>query len=167
MADCTTAQNKPGKIVTVGWVEGCGDDDFLSLTYKPFGTINTKQLTYDAQTTNTTSDQSGAVTSEIIVRTSLDLTVSGFRTMIDSATTAQTELIRYYFDELQAAPPRQPTVWLKISGDGYDTVWHIFANYKGGTESFNTDDAITGEWSFSVTDTGTSLVKAVNLSDPI
>lgn len=165
MADCTTAQNKPGKIVTVGWVEGCGDDDFINLSYKAFGTINTKQLTFDAQMANTTNDQSGPVTSEIVVRTSLDLTVSGFRTMIDSATSAQTELTRYYFDEINAI--RQPTVWLRLSGTGYDTVWHIFANFKGGTESFNTDDPITGEWNFSVTETGDPSVNAINLSDPI
>lgn len=158
---CTTSTNSPGKTVTVGFAVGCGDADFNALVYKPLGTINSKQLEYSATTADTTNDLSGATTSEIVVRTGLELTVSGFLTDTDSALSAQNELIQYYWTELQAG--RQPTVWIKISGATYPRIWHIFMNYKGGTESFNTDDPISGDFNFGVTDTGAANL-SVNLA---
>ncbi len=162
MADCNTSTNFAGKIVGVEYAVGCGDDVFTGLTYKPLGSINSKQLNYAAQVADNTSDLSGASTSEIVVRTGLELTVSGFLDKVDSAVSAQNELIKYYFDEVQAG--RQPTVWIKISGDGYPRVWHIFMNYKGGNESFGTDDVAGGEFNFGVTNTGASNL-AINVDD--
>lgn len=162
MANCTTATNFPGKKVAIEYAVGCGDDVFTGLTYLPLGTVNSKQLSYAAVTADNTNDQSGAVTSEIIVRSGLELTVSGFLTTVDGATSAQNALIKYYWDEVQAG--RQPTVWIKVSGDGYPRVWHIFMNYKGGNESFGTDDVAGGEFNFGVTDTGAANL-AVNIAD--
>ena len=162
MAACTTASNFAGKKVTIQYAVGCGDDVFTGLTYLPLGTVNSKQLNYAAVTADNTNDNSGAVTSEIIVRSGLELTVSGFLTSIDGATSAQNALIKYYWDEVQAG--RQPTVWIKIAGDGYPRVWHIFMNYKGGNESFGTDDVAGGEFNFGVTDTG-DVNLAVNIAD--
>lgn len=162
MANCATPANFAGKIVTVGYAIGCGDDIFTGLTYKPLGSINSKQLNYAAVTADNTSDLSGATTSEIVVRTGLELTVSGFLDSIDSASSAQSELIQYYFDEVQAG--RQPTVWIKISGAGYPRLWHIFMNYKGGNEAFGTDDTAGGEFNFGVTNTGAANL-AVNVGD--
>jgi hypothetical protein len=162
MANCTTPQNFAGKKVAVQFAIGCGDDAFAGLTYKPLGSINSKQLNYAAQVADNTSDLSGATTSEIVVRTGLELTVSGFLDSIDGALSAQNELIKYYVDEVQAG--RQPTVWIKISGSGYPRVWHIFMNYKGGNESFGTDDVAGGEFNFGVTNTGSSNL-AINLAD--
>lgn len=163
MATCpNTSTINPGKIVTVGYAIGCGDDDPETLTYLPLGTINSKQLSYNAETTNTTNDLSGEVTSEIVVRTGLELSVSGFLTNNDSAASAQNALINYYFTE--ARNNRQPTVWIRIAGPGYPRIWHIYMNYKGGSESFNTDDPQTGEFNFGVTDTGTTE-SAVRLTD--
>lgn len=163
MATCpNTSTINPGKLVTVGYAVGCGDDDFESLTYLPLGTINSKQLSYAAEVSNTTNDLSGAVTSEIVVRTGLELSVSGFLTNNDSVVSSQNALINYYWQELNAN--RQPTVWIRVSGPGYPRVWHIFMNYKGGSESFNTDDPQSGEFNFGVTDTGATQ-PAVNLSD--
>jgi len=164
MATCTTSTISPGKTVTVGYAVGCGDADFNALTYLPLGTINSKQLEYAAQMADTTNDLSGATTSEIVVRTGLELTVSGFLTDNDSAVSSQNALIQYYWDELQAG--RQPVVWIKISGPSYPRVWHIFMNYKGGSESFNTDDPISGDFNFGVTDTG-DVQNSVNLSAAI
>lgn len=161
MAECTTSTINPGKVVTVGYAVGCGDADRESLTYLPLGTINSKQLSYAAEVANTTNDLSGGVTSEIVVRTGLELSVSGFLTNNDSAVSSQNALINYYWTELNAG--RQPVVWIKISGPGYPRVWHIFMNYKGGSESFNTDDPQSGEFNFGVTDTGTTQL-AVNLT---
>lgn len=164
MAECTTSTNFAGKIVSVGWAPGCGDDDYSTLTYLPLGTINSKSLEYSATTADNTNDLSGAVTSEIVVRTGLTLTVSGFLTAADSAVSSQNQLIQYYFDELAAG--RQPTVWINILGEGYPRVWHIFMNYTGGTESFGTDDVSSGDFNFTVTDTGTTA-SSVNISDPV
>ena len=164
MADCpNVSQVNPGRRVTVGYVTGCGDDDPTAQTYLPLGTINSKELSYAAETASTNNDQSGATTSEIVVRTGMELTVSGFITSSDSAISAQNALINYYWAELNAG--RQPTVWLMVSGEGYPRVWHIFANYKGGSESFGTDDPQTLEFSFGVTDTGTTGA-SVRLSAP-
>lgn len=164
MANCpNTSTPQPGKNVTVQYAIGCGDDDFNTLTYLPLGTINTKQLNYDAQMADTTNDLSGGVTSEIVVRTGLELTVSGFLTNTDSVVSAQNALIEYYWTEVQAG--RQPTVWIKIAGSNYPRVWHIFMNYKGGNESFNTDDPMSGDFNFGVTDTGSTNL-AVNISAP-
>ena len=163
MATCTTSQNSPGKNVAVGVaLDVCGDSDFNALVYLPLGTINSKQLSYAATTADTTNDQSGATTSEIIVRSGLELAVSGFLTSADSALSAQNALITYYWAEINAG--RQPTVWIKISGPDYPRVWHVYMNYKGGDEGFETDSAQTGTFNFGVTDTGTVANLAVNLS---
>jgi hypothetical protein len=163
MADCNTSSNFAGKKVAIQYAVGCGDAIYAGLTYLPLGTVNSKQLNYAAVTADNTNDLSGAVTSEIVVRSGLELTVSGFLTSVDGATSAQNALIQYYWDEIQAG--RQPSVWIKISGDGYPRVWHIFMNYKGGNESFGTDDVAGGEFNFGVTDTGATNL-AVNISDP-
>ena len=73
--DCTTSTPNPGKLVTVSYAVGCGNADFDSLTYMPLGTVNSKQLSYAAQMASTTNDLSGAYTSEIVVRSGLELTV--------------------------------------------------------------------------------------------
>ena len=162
MANCTTASNFAGKKVAIQYAVGCGNDAFAGLSYLPLGTVNSKQLNYAAVTADNTNDNSGAVTSEIIVRSGLELSVSGFLTTVDGATSAQNALIKYYWDEVQAG--RQPTVWIKISGIGYPRVWYIFMNYKGGNESFGTDDVAGGEFNFGVTDTGDTNL-AVNVTD--
>lgn len=164
MAECTTSTNFAGKIVTVGWAAGCGDADYANLTYLPLGTINSKSLEYSAVTADNTNDTSGAVTSEIVVRSGLSLTVSGFLTGADGATSSQNALIQYYWDELNAG--RQPVVWVNVLGEGYPRVWHIFMNYTGGTESFGTDDVSSGDFNFTVTDTGTTQ-SSVNISAPV
>ena len=106
MATCNTSSNKPGKDVAVEVaINTCGDAAFLGLAYLPLGTINSKQLSYAAVTADTTNDQSGAVTSEIIVRTGLELAVSGFLTSNDSALSAQNALITYYWAELTSRTP--------------------------------------------------------------
>lgn len=162
MASCSTSTNNPGKNVTVGFAIGCGDDAFAGLTYLPLGTINDKQLSYAAVVADNTNDLSGATTSEIVVRSGLELAVSGFLTANDSALSAQNALIQYYWDEVQAG--RQPTVWIKISGSNYPRTWHIFMNYKGGSEGFATDDPQSGTFDFGVTDTGSAVNLSVNIS---
>lgn len=153
MAACTTPTNNPGRLVAVEYAIGCGDDDFINKTYLPLGSMNAKDLTYSATTADNTSDTSGGFTSEIVIRTGMDVAVSGF-TLQDSAVSAQNALVIYYFTELQAG--RQPTVWLRVSGNNYPLTWHIFSNYKGGTEGFGTNDPQSISFDFSVTDTGSA-----------
>jgi hypothetical protein len=150
-----------GKTLTVGYAIGCGDDIFTGLTYLPLGTVNDKQLAFEANTDDNTSDLSGAVTSSIVVNTSFTLSVSGFLTTNDSALSAQNALIQYYFDELNAG--RQPTLWLKISGPDYPRVWHVFANFTGSTEGHGTTATSTISFDFATTDTGVAQ-SAVNLT---
>lgn len=164
MANCSTSTIDTGKSVLAQWVEGCGDDTFASLTYKSFGTINTKALDFSGVTTDTTNDLSGADTSTIVVRRDGEFTASGFQTTSDSAVSAQNELITYYHTELTAG--RQPSVWIKISGPDYPRIYYIFAVLTGYNEGFNTDDPRTVEFSFKPTDTGVSGVAAVNLETP-
>lgn len=161
MAVCTTSSNMIGKTLTVGFAIGCGDDVFTGLTFLPLGTINDKQLAFEANTDDNTNDLSGAVTSSIVVNTTLTLSVSGFLTTKDSALSAQNALITYYWEELEAG--RQPTVWLKISGPDYPRVWHIFANYTGTTEGHGTTSTSTISFDFATTDTGVAQ-SAVNLT---
>jgi hypothetical protein len=161
MATCTTATNMVGKKLTVGYATGCGDDVFTGKTYLPLGSINDKQLEFLANVDDNTSDTSGAFTSELAVNVALTLSVSGFLTTTDSALSAQNALVQYFFDEMIAE--RQPTVWLKVSGDGYPRVWHIFMIYKGSTEGHGTTATSTMSFDFGVTDTGATQ-PAVNLT---
>ena len=160
-AGCNTSTNNPGKLVTVGWYPACGDADFKTITYKPFGTVNQKQLQLAAETVSNRNDNSGSTASDIVVSTTVELTVSGFRTNKDGPKSAQDELIKYYIDETQAG--RQPTVWIKVAGQGYNLIWHIFMVYKAGGDTFGTDELITGDFNFSITDTGDDTNKSLNL----
>lgn len=165
MANCDTSTIDTGKSVLAQWVAGCGDDDYTALTYLSFGAMNTKSLGFTGTTADTTNDLSGADTSTIVVRRDGELSVSGFQTTNDSVISAQNQLINYYHTELTAG--RQPSVWLKISGDNYPRVYYIFAVMTDYNEAFNTDDPRTIEFMFKPTDTGVSGVAAVNVEDPV
>lgn len=162
MATCTTSTNDTGKTVVAQWASGCGDDAFAGLTYKSFGTTNTKSLNFTSNTTDTTNDQSGPDTSTLVTRRDGEISVAGFATMSDSVLSAQNELIAYYHAELEAG--RQPTVWVKFSGSNYPRVYHIFCVITAVNEGFNTDDPISVEFTFKPTDTGVAGVSAVQVS---
>lgn len=164
MATCTTASNFVGKTVAAGWVVGCGDLDFENATYKTFGTINSKTLTFTGTTTENTNDLSGPDTSMLLTRRGGEFTVSGFATTNDSVTSNQNELIQYYHDELDAG--RQTSVWIKVSGPQYPRIYYIFAILTNIEEGFNTDDPATVSFTFSTTDTGVGGTPAVNLRTP-
>ena len=162
MATCSDAKVGPGKLVAVEWAGNiCGDADWLTATYLPLGTINTKQLTAAAAVADGVNDQSGAYTDEDVVRSSLELTVSGFSTSVDTAQSVQNALVLYYHAEIQAG--RQPTGWLKISGSSLPRIYYIYVNCKGVDEGFNTDDNSTISFSFGVRGTGDAAVSPVQL----
>ena len=162
MAVCSDAKVGPGKLVAVGWAgDICGDADWLTATYLPLGTINTKQLTAAAAVADGVNDQSGAYTDEAVVRSSLELTVSGFSTSVDTAQSVQNALVLYYHTEIQAG--RQPTGWLKVSGSSLPRIYYIYVNCKGVDEGFNTDDNSTISFSFGVRGTGDATVSPVQL----
>ena len=162
MATCSDAKVGPGKLVAVAWAGNiCGDADWLTATYLPLGTINTKQLTAAAAVADGVNDQSGAYTDEDVVRSSLELTVSGFSTSVDTAQSVQNALVFYYHAEIQAG--RQPTGWLKISGASLPRIYYIYVNCKGVDEGFNTDDNSTISFSFGVRGTGDATVSPVQL----
>ena len=162
MAVCTTPKVPVGKVLTVGYAIGCGGDDHTTLTYLPIGKVNTKQLTTNPEFASIVNDDSGSTTDEILVRTGMDLAVGAFVVDQDSVAAAQNALVNYYFTEALAG--RQPTVWIKLSGDGYPRVWHLFCNYKAGDESANTDDPMAGNFNFSVTSTGVTDKPAIVLT---
>lgn len=162
MAVCDDAKVGPGKLVTVGWAGNiCGDADFLLATYLPLGTINTKQLTSAAQMADGVNDQSGVYTDEDVVRLSMELTVSGFSTSVDTAQSVQNALVMYYHAEVQAG--RQPTGWLKVSGPSLPRIYYIYVNCKGVDEGFNTDDNSTISFTFGVRGTGDATISPVQL----
>jgi len=165
MAECSTGKVGPGKLVSVGWIAGCGNDDYANLSYGALGTINTKQLTAAASVADSANDQSGAYTDEDVVRSSLELTVSGFSTSVDSAQSVQNALVNYYHDEIQAG--RQPSGWLKVSGASMPRIYYIFVNCKGADEGFNTDDISTISFSFGVRGTGDADISPVNIVAPV
>lgn len=161
MATCTTPQNMSGKTLAVGYAIGCGNNNFLGLTYLPLGSINSKQLEMAANVDDNTSDLSGGFTSEFVINSSFNLTISGFLDTIDSALSAQNALIAYYVNEINAG--RQPTVWIKISGPNYPRTWHNFMIFKGISEGHDISTS-TESFDFSITNTGDSANKSVNLS---
>lgn len=166
MAVCDNAKVGAGKLVSVGWAgDICGDADHLLATYLPLGTINTKQLTSAAAVADGVNDQSGAYTDETVTRLSMELTVSGFSTSVDTAQTVQNALVNYYHDEVQAG--RQPTGWLKVSGASLPRIYYIYVNCKGVDEGFNTDDNSTISFSFGVTGTGVANKSPVILVAPV
>jgi hypothetical protein len=164
MAVCSDSKVGAGKLVTVGWVEGCGDAAYAGLTYGALGTINTKQLTSAAAMADGVNDQSGAYTDESVTRLSMELTVSGFSTSVDSAQSVQNALVNYYHAEPQAN--RQPSGWLKVSGPTLPRIYYIFVNCTGCDEGFNTDDNSTISFSFGVTGTGDAAISPVNIVAP-
>ena len=165
MATCSDGKVGAGKLVTVGWIEGCGTDAFASLVYDPLGTINTKQLTSAAAMADGVNDQSGAYTDESVTRLSMELTVSGFSTSVDSAQSVQNALVNYYHAEPQAG--RQPSGWLKVSGPTLPRIYYVFVNCTGCDEGFNTDDNSTISFSFGVTGTGDATISPVNIVAPV
>ena len=166
MATCSDAKVGPGKLVSVGWAENiCGDADYENATYLPLGTINTKQLTAAASMADGVNDQSGAYMDEDVVRSSLELTVSGFSTSVDTAQSVQNALVNYYHTEIQAG--RQPTGWLKVSGPSLPRIYYIYVNCKGVDEGFNTDDNSTISFSFGVRGTGDATISPVNIVAPV
>ena len=166
MATCDNGKVGPGKLVAVGWAgDICGDADYANATYLPLGTINTKQLTAAASMADGANDQSGAYTDEDVVRSSLELTVSGFSTSVDSAQSVQNALVNYYHAEIQAG--RQPTGWLKVSGATIPRIYYIYVNCKGVDEGFNTDDNSTISFSFGVRGTGDAAISPVNIVAPV
>jgi len=150
-----------GKNLAVGYAIACGDATFTGLTYLPLGSINDKQLEFAANVDDNTSDLSGGTTSELVVNSSFNLTVSGFLDTDDDAETAQNALVQYFWDQINAG--EQPTLWLKVSGPTYPRVWHIYMIYKGSTEGHGTTATSTMSFDFGVTDTGATNA-AVNLT---
>ena len=146
MAENCAANNDVGKNLLVQFTSGCGDADYANLSYKSFGTINSKQLSFTSSTVDATNDQSGPDTSTLVTRRDGEVTVSGYATMTDSAISAQNELITYYHAEIAAG--RQPSLWLKISGPNYPRVWYIYAVITAQNEGGATDDLITFEMTF-------------------
>ena len=164
MAVCTTSTIDVGKNVLAEFVVGCGDLDYENATYKLFGTVNTKSLGFTSSTTDTTNDQSGADTSTVVTRRDGDISVSGFQTTVDSAASNQNELIQYYHDEMDAG--RQPSLWVKFSGNNYPRVYYVFCVMTSVNESFNTDEANGIEFAFKPTDTGVAGTSAVQARTP-
>lgn len=150
-----------GKNLSVGYAIDCGDAIFTGLTYLPLGSINDKQLEFAANTDDNTNDLSGGTTSELVVNSSFNLSVSGFLDTDDDVATAQNALVQFYWDKINAG--EQTTLWLKISGATYPRVWHIYMVYKGSTEGHGTTATSTMSFDFGVTDTG-STNAAVNLT---
>ena len=101
------------------------------------------------------------LTATYLPRSSLELTVSGFSTSVDTAQSVQNALVLYYHAEIQAG--RQPTGWLKISGSSLPRIYYIYVNCKGVDEGFNTDDNSTISFSFGVRGTGDAAVSPVQL----
>ena len=162
MENCKTSTNDVGKNLLAQWVQGCGDLDYANATYKSFGTINSKSLSFTSSTVDATNDQSGADTSTLVTRRDGEFTASGYATTNDSVASNQNELINYYHAEMKAG--RQPCVWLKMAGKNYPRVYHIFAVITAYSEGASTDDLITFEMTFKPTDTGVADVSAVEVS---
>ena len=159
MADCDTSI-AVGKSVLVEWSPACGDADFLTLTYKLFGSTNTKGRNFSASTADTTNDNSGAYTSTIVTRLDGEITVSGFQDKIDSVLSNQLEYIAYLHNEVQAG--RQPSCWIKISGPGYGIIEYIYCVITGEDKGFNTDDPNSFSTTLKPTNTDTVGVQAYN-----
>ena len=119
MADCANG-NMTGRNLKVRFAKGCGDLDLGTADFKTFGSINTKQLDFTAETTDNTSDLSGAVNSSLVTTLSSEITVSGWADKADTALVSnQLELTKYFIEEITAG--RQPSGWLDVRADGIVT----------------------------------------------
>ena len=152
MSDCAEDDIDFGRFLAVSWSPGCGSDDHLTKTYKPFGKTQSKSLDESSTEVDLTNDDSGAESDTGIVRMTADITVSGFNTQRDSVTTSQKELRAYRRAEVAAG--RQPSVWLKLLEVNGDDVIYVFCIFIGNTRTYGTDDANTAEFSFKMTSTG-------------
>lgn len=153
MADCETDIDF-GKFLLATWAPGCGSDDQTSLTYKPFGSTQSKSLDEASTEVDVTNDDSGAENETAIVRMTAEITVSGLNTKKDSVRSSQKELRAYRRTEIKAG--KQPTLWLKFLEVQGDDVIYIFSVITGVSRTFGTDDANSGEASFKMTSTKVS-----------
>ena len=163
MADCG-AGNMTGRNLLVEFVEGCGDLDLDTATFKVFGSVNTKQLDFTANTADNTSDLSGAVTSNLVTTLSSEISVSGWADKSDSALVSnQLEITKYFLDEVNAG--RQPSGWLHVYADGYGLEYYIFVNITQGPGlGGSTNDVVTFSMTFSATATNVSGVNAIQVN---
>ena len=163
MAVCDTSTIDVGRNTLVEFVEACGDAEFENLTYKLFGTTNTKSLNFTSSTTDTTNDQSGADTSTVVTRRDGEISVGGFSVKIDSIISNQIEYEKYYHAELDAG--RQPSVWIRVSSPNGTVIRYIFCVITSLNLGWNTDDPDSFETSLKPTDTGIAGVPAFNIVD--
>lgn len=163
MADCGVG-NMTGRNLIVKFAEGCGDLDLALATFKVFGSINTKSLDFTGNTTDNTSDVSGAVNSTLVTTLSAEITVSGWADKSDTALVSnQLELTQYFVAEVMAG--RQPCGWLEISAPGYGLKYNIFVNITQGPGlGGGTNDTVTFSMTFSATATGFAGVDAIQIT---
>ena len=166
MADCPVG-NMTGRELIVEFAEGCGDLDLDTATYSVFGSINTKQLDFTANTTDNTSDLSGGVTSNLVTTLSSEITVSGWADKSDTELTSnQLALTKYFINETMAG--RQPSGWLHVYAEGYGLEYHIYVNITQGPGlGGSTNDTLTFSMTFSATSTGVKDVDAIQVSDVV
>ena len=164
MADCTGG-NFTGRNLQVRFAQGCGDLDLQTADFKTFGSINSKSLDFTANTTDNTSDLSGAVESTLVTTLASDITVSGFADKSDTALVSnQLEITKYFINETIAR--RQPSGWLHVFADGYLLEYYIFVNITQGPGlSGGTNDTVTFSMTFQATATNVDGVDSIQVND--
>lgn len=163
MADCAVG-NMTGRNLIVEFAEGCGDLDLVTATFKVFGSVNTKQLDFTGNTTDNTSDVSGAVSSSLVTTLSSEISVSGWADKADTTLVSnQLELTQYFINEVMSG--RQPSGWLHVYADGYGLEYYIYVNITQGPGlGGGTNDAVTFSMTFSATATNVANVNAIQVS---
>jgi hypothetical protein len=132
--------------------------DPRTLTFKPFGSINSKNYTLTTNTVENTTDTSGEIASLVTTGKSFEATVTGYQTDEDTLIINQDELLDYYINNTCY------TIWIRlILGSRVLYAYVLPASRNGGGSS---KEVVTFEMSFTARSTNVAANLALQI-DPM
>lgn len=155
MFECTDGNFIGEKLIAEVCLDWDRETDYEDLDYIPLGQTNSKQLTTTINKVEIITDTSGATAGNIVTGLTAEITISGFKTDIDTLTVNQNEFIEWATNKANAGECVNGVVrFLYPARAGYSPAAHYIhvsfnttGNIGGGSK-----DAVT----FEVTATATS-----------
>lgn len=168
MQGCSTDNSKLfGRAVVLEVALGCPDTRPQEADWKALGAGKSKGLAFSPNTVNSEADDTGAWVENIV--TSADATISfdgevGKNDKLDQFGFGN--LVKYFSDELNAKPIRQPTIWVRlevgpIEFSGYMVITDL-TPADGGT-----NDIVTFSVEFKVASGDTVQVEKIGVPVPV
>lgn len=154
--------NYQGRIVPWEFALACGDLDPETLSFLPLGSLNNKTFELGTSTSDSTTDDSGPVTTEIVTYLTFTSTASGFATREDGSLSNQSALFDYFINEVTAG--RQPSLWLRITFQ--DRTVYAYCNLTSFQRTAASTDTVSFEVSVTATSTGSAQAPIVSVPTP-